>query len=169
MKTIIMTTVGVFAAMLLGGCAGNQPMPQAVQNGKLKKAKPGKGMLYVYRPSSFIGGAVYYDVHDGAQKDKVLGTIVSGSVIASELKPGTHEIWAKTEAKVGVPVSIRSGTTQCVKAGVGMGLFIGRPELQKIDLQTCRYDIKKIVEEKKKREAEELRQKGRKDSLGLPR
>jgi len=169
MKTTGMIGIGIAAAILLGGCAGNQPMPQAVQNGKLKKAKAGKGMLYVYRPSSFVGGAIYYDIHDGAQNGKVLGTIVSGSVVASELKPGSREIWAKTEAKVGVPITLRSGATQCVKAGVSMGLFVGRPTLQKVDMQTCRYDIKRIIKAKKKRKAEDLKAKNRKDGMGLPR
>jgi len=164
-----MIGIGIAAAMFLGGCAGPQPIPQAVQNGTLQKAKAGKGMLYVYRPESFVGGGVYYDVHDGAQKDKVLGTIVSGSVVAAELNPGVHEIWAKTEAKAGVPVTMKRGATQCIKAGVTMGVFVGRPSLQKVDMQTCRYDIKKIIEEKKREEAEALKEKNRKDGMGLPR
>ena len=169
MKKIIMIGVGVVGALLLSGCAGTQPIPPAVQNGKFKAPSAGKSMLYVYRPSSFVGGAVYYDIHDGGQKDKVIGTITSGSLIAKELNPGTREIWAKTEAKAGVPVTLKRGKSQCIVAGVSMGLFIGRPTLQKTDMQTCRYEIKKIIAERKKNAAEEKKAQGKKDSLGLPR
>lgn len=168
MKKLITLGIGAAVILLLNGCAGTQPIPQAVQNGKFKTPRGGKGMLYVYRPSSFVGGAVYYDIHDGGQKDKVIGTITSGSVIAKELRPGKREIWAKTEAKAGVPITISKGGSQCIVAGVSMGLFIGRPTLQKTDMQTCKYEIKKIIAEKKKRAAQAEKEKSRKDSIGLP-
>jgi len=140
-------------------------MPPSLKesDGTLKAPSPGKGMLYVYRPSAFYGGGVFYDLHDSAQGDKVLGTITSGSVIAAELEPGSREIWAKTEAKVSVPVTIEAGKTQCVKAGVGMGLLVGRPTLEKAALDQCRKEVSKIVLERKKREEEA--QKG--DDLGF--
>lgn len=169
MKMHVAAVLGLVISVFLGGCAGNQPIPQVIKKGKLKRASGKKGMLYVYRPSSFIGAAVYYDIHDGSQNNKVLGTITSGSVVASELNPGYREIWAETEARVGAPVSINRGATQCVKAGVGFGLFVGRPTLQKVDLQTCQYDIKKIIDERKKQQKQREKEKNRKDRMGLPR
>jgi hypothetical protein len=133
-----------------------------VHDGELKKPEAGKGMLYVYRPSSFIGGGVYYDIHDSAQNDKVLGTITSGSVVEAELPPGPREIWAKTEAKTTIPVTIQAGKTECIEAGVSMGILVGRPSLKKVSLEKCRQEVKRIVAEQKKRD-----EKPKEDDLGF--
>jgi hypothetical protein len=151
-KGLVKSTLLLGMLLLASGCATRQPIPQGVHDGELKKPGNGKGMLYVYRPSSFIGGGVYYDIHDSSQNDKVLGTITSGSVIEAELPPGPRKIWAKTESKPAIPLTIQAGKTECVEAGVSMGILVGRPSLKKADLNKCRQEIKQIIAEQKKRD-----------------
>ncbi len=154
MKRIEKGAIGIalISLLMLGGCATRQAIPEAASNGELKPPSPGKARIYVYRPPEFVGGGLFYDIHDGAQNDKVLGTIVSASVVSAEVDPGVHDIWAKTEARVDQNLTVKAGEIQCIRAGAGMGIMIGRPTLQRVDLPTCRRDIKEIVEYQKNRD-----------------
>lgn len=49
--------------------------------------------------------------------------------------------WQKTEAKSSVTLDLKEGDIQCVKGGVGIGLLIGRPILEIVDLNICKNEI----------------------------
>ena len=135
---LIGISIGGMLLMLgLSGCTGNGPQFTAPQ-----KAGNGKGMLYVYRPSSFIGGGVHYDVK---VDNRVIGSMDNGEYMLRALSPGKKVVSAKTEATATLPVTIRKGKMTCVKAGVGIGFFIGRPTLKLVDNTTCLKEIKGTV------------------------
>jgi hypothetical protein len=102
-----------------------------------------KSMLYVYRPSSFVGGGVYYDIHaNDNNKDEVIGTLRNGGFIEKEIAPTENvEIWAKTESKASVSLDMKPNETYCVKGGVGIGFLVGRPNLEIVDRALCEKEI----------------------------
>lgn len=103
-----------------------------------QKPVEGKGLIYLYRPESFNGGSVYYDVH---AQGKVIGTLRNGGYFLAYLEPGETEIWAKTKAKNAVYIDIKPNTMYCVKGGVDVGLMMGRPTLVTVNQMTCKHEI----------------------------
>jgi hypothetical protein len=111
----------VLLLLLISGCA---PLGPAFQ--KIDKIPDGTGLVYIYRPSGFVGGGVSYDVKVG---ETVITTLHSGGYYPYYSKPGELELWARTEAKSAVTVDVRAGETHYVKGTVGVGFFVGRPNL----------------------------------------
>ncbi len=111
--------------------------------GSFKTPSENNSMLYVYRPSSFVGAGVYYDIHtNNNKKDEIIGTLRNGGFIEKEITPNENlEVWAKTEAKSSVSFDIKPNETYCVKGGVGVGLLVGRPNLEIVDKALCEKEI----------------------------
>lgn len=134
----------VLGSILIGfsGCGAKES-----QFKTFKKPTDGKGMLYVYRPSKFTGGGVYYDVKDATNNDAVIGTLNNGTFIKQQMTPGTKNIWARTAMfKEEANVEIKEGEVSCVRGSVTTGLLIGNPELATVDLKTCELEIKDTQE-----------------------
>ena len=130
--------LGACAAVLLSGCGAKGEQFKGFQNPSANNA-----MVYVYRPSKGVGGGVHYNAYanDGVA-DKLIGDIKNGGYANAEIPANKEvEIWAKTESKASVTIDTQDGETYCIKAGVGMGFFVGRPKLEKVDRQTCEAEI----------------------------
>lgn len=108
-------------ALLLNGCATLGPIYQ-----KVDTIQEGKALVYIYRPSSFIGGGISYNVKVG---ETVIATLYSGGYYPYLAKPGETEFWAQTESKSSVTLDIKPGQTYYIKGTVGVGFFVGRPRL----------------------------------------
>lgn len=106
----------------------------------------GKGMVYIYRPSSFLGAGVYYDVKNENNNNEIIGTLRNGGYISKELTPGQKVIWAKTESTSKVMVNVIENDFVCVKGSVGIGFVVGRPKLQNVDKSICEAEIKDTQE-----------------------
>jgi len=130
--------------LLLSACS-KQPIPDIIKDGNLKAPSNGNSMLYVYRLSSLMGMGVYYDIHDSAQEDKVLGTLENDTIIAQEIPPGPRKIWARTEVKDEVNIDAKPNEINCIKGSVGFGLIVGHPHLSVIDRATCEQEIREII------------------------
>ncbi|MBL4774734.1 MAG: DUF2846 domain-containing protein [Mariprofundus sp.] len=126
----IVVVLGLFA---LTGCGA-----KGMQFAEFKKPQEGKGLIYIYRPESFIGGGIYYDVH---AQGKVLGTLRNGGYFSAYVEPGEVEFWAKTEAKSSVYIEVKSNQMYCIRGGISMGLMIGRAELNVTNALTCKNEI----------------------------
>ncbi|MCD4757821.1 MAG: DUF2846 domain-containing protein [Arcobacteraceae bacterium] len=133
--------IGVTLALGFTGCGakGKQFMG-------FKTPTEGKGMVYVYRPSSFIGGGVYYDVKNKNNDDEVIGTLRNGGFISKEMTPGKKILWAKTEATSTVAVYVKENDIVCIQGTVNMGLLVGRPDLKNVDKAVCEIEIKDTQE-----------------------
>lgn len=107
--------------LLIAGCATLGPTYQ-----KTDKIPEGMGLVYIYRPSGFVGGGVSYDVKVG---DTVITTLYNGGYYPYFAKPGELELWAKTEAKSAVTLDVKAGKIYYVKGTVGVGFIVGRPHL----------------------------------------
>lgn len=126
------------SVLLFTGCGA-----KGQQFTEFAKPKSNQGLVYVYRPSSFVGGGVYYDIHvtNETTPDFIAGELVNGSYIEIDVPVGESEIWGKTEAKSSVTVDVNEGDIQCVKGGVGIGFIVGRPHLEIVDMATCEKEI----------------------------
>ena len=140
------TLAGIVFAVGLTGCGA-----KGQQFTEFKKPDANKGMVYVYRPSSFVGGGMYYDVHDKNDNNKVIGTLKNGGYIAKQMEPGKNVLWAKTEVTREVTVTVKENDFVCVRGKVGFGIVIGRPSLVNVNKETCEKEIKEtkaIIEDK---------------------
>ena len=107
--------------LLLNGCATLGPIYTRVDT-----IPGGKAIVYIYRPPSFMGGGVAYDVKVG---DTVITTLQSGGYYPYLAEPGEKEFWAKTESRSAVTLDIKPGQIYYLKGTVGIGFFVGRPHL----------------------------------------
>lgn len=103
----------------------------------------GKSMVYVYRPSSAWGWAVNYTANATEDnKTTFIGVIQNGSYGNTEVSANKEvEIWAQTESKTSITLDTENNKTYCIRAGVGMGLVVGRPTLEQVDIETCQKEI----------------------------
>ena len=113
--------VFVFIYLFLNGCATLGPVYQKVDN-----IQDGKAVVYIYRPSSLVGGGVSYNVKVG---ETVITTLYNGGYYPYLVEPGETEFWAQTESKSSVTLDIKPGQTYYIKGTVGVGFIVGRPRL----------------------------------------
>ena len=135
---VIAFTVLVVSLFLFTGCGAKGP-----KFTEFSKPKPNQGLVYVYRPSGFVGAGVYYDIHvtNPSNPDFIAGELTNGSYLEIDVPKGESEIWGKTEAKSSVTLDIKEGDIQCVRGGVGIGLIVGRPILEVVDFEKCKSEI----------------------------
>lgn len=126
----------MLAVSLAFGCAAKGP---AFSKIAMADIPAGKGLIYVYRPSGFVGAAVSYDVWAGKEK---LGYLVQGGYFTYLASPGELELTAKTEARASLTLDVRAGQEHYVRGSVGVGAFIGRPKLEVVDMETGSREIK---------------------------
>lgn len=99
--------------------------------------------FYIYRgkgPGTWVG----YDVYLG---DSVIWRAKNNS--KQELiitKEGLNTIWAKTESKVEVPIDVEFGKEYFIRCSVGMGIMVGRPEIQILSEMQGASEYDAIVE-----------------------
>ena len=128
MKKISLKLLGLVAiagllvsSFLLPGCATLGPPFQ-----KIEKIPDNMGLVYIYRPSKLMGGAIKYEV----DANKVLVThLPAGGYYPYFAKPGVTEFSAETESKSAVTIDVKAGETYYIKGTIGIGFFVGRPHL----------------------------------------
>ena len=99
-------------------------------------------LLHIYRPGSMMGMAISYDLY---LNEWVLFRVKNKTKTTIRItSPGTYTLWAKTEAREELPVSIELGKEYYVRCGVSMGAFVGRPDLLLIDPQMGRMEFDKV-------------------------
>lgn len=137
-KNLLVLVTTISATFIFTGCGA-----KGEKFGSFKMPSENKSMLYVYRPSSFVGGGVYYDIQvNKNNKDEIIGTLRNGGFIEKEIIPTENlEVWAKTESKASVSLDIKPNETYCVKGGVGVGFLVGRPNLEIVDKKLCEKEI----------------------------
>jgi hypothetical protein len=130
--------------LLITGCASLGPIYS-----KVDKIPDNTGIVYLYRPSSFIGGGVSYDVKIG---DIVITTLYNGGYYPYYSQPGEKEFWAQTESKSSVTLDVRSGQTYYIKGTIGVGFIVGRPHLMVVAPEIAEKEISdcKLIPDNKK-------------------
>lgn len=123
-----MTRSTLGAAWLLAlclGCATSGPAFQPVS-----EIPPDKALVYIYRPSGFIGGGVRYHVSAGVER---IVYLKPGGYFPYLAEPGETEFWGMTEARETITNDLEPGRTYYLKGSVGIGIAIGRPRFEFVD------------------------------------
>lgn len=119
--------------LLVTGCASLGPVYS-----KVDKIPDNAGLVYFYRPSSFVGGGVSYDIKNG---DTVITTLYNGGYYPYFSTHGEKEFWAKTESKSSITLDVKTGQTYYVKGEVGVGFLVGRPHLMVVAPEIAEKEI----------------------------
>jgi len=102
-------------------------------------------LLHVYRFSG-PGALVNYDLYLG---DSVICRVSNNFKKTIKIrKDGLNTIWAKTEAKVEIPINIKFGKEYYIRCGITMGIVIGRPSIELVDNQIGRMEFQSIKQKK---------------------
>lgn len=141
---IVFLIIGILVlALMLSSCATLGPQYQ-----KVDSFQKNKGLVYIYRPSKFVGGGVSYTVSAG---DTPVIKLYNGGYYPYFSEPGEIEFWAKTETKSSVTLDVKPGQTYYIKGTVGVGAFVGRPHLMIVEPSAAETEIAecKLIPEKK--------------------
>jgi hypothetical protein len=143
LRRSVLILICLIAALTLNSCASLGPPYQ-----KVATIPDDKGLVYIYRPGSFIGGGVSYDVKIG---ETPITTLYTGGYYPYFSKPGEVEFWAKTESKSSVTLDVKPGQTYYIKGTVGVGFIVGRPHLMVVEPNVAETEIAecKLIPEKK--------------------
>lgn len=138
-------SITIFLGILLFfvSCASLGPVYQ-----KVDKIPDGMGLVYIYRPSSFVGGGISPDIKVG---ETVVTTLYNGGYFPYFVEPGEVEFWAKTESKSAVTLDVKAEQTHYIKGTIGVGFFVGRPHLMVVSPDVGEKEIAgcKLIPEKK--------------------
>lgn len=95
-------------------------------------------VINVYRYGG-AGALISYDLYLG---DTVICRVSNSFKTTLHIKKdGMNTLWAKTEAKDEVPVTIEFGRTYYLRCSITMGAFVGRPKLELIDSKTGKAEF----------------------------
>lgn len=98
-------------------------------------------LLHIYR----LGGAgalVGYDVHLG---DSLIGRAKPGWKETLQITiTGYNTLWAKTESKTELTVTMEKGKEYYVRCGIQLGIMIGRPVLELVNSEIGQAEFKAI-------------------------
>ncbi|MCD2423330.1 DUF2846 domain-containing protein [Niabella pedocola] len=126
---------------------GVDSLRQAVSAATIAPPAPGAdtatyATIYFYRPKNFTGSAVGYNIN---LDDSVVWRAVNNSRYELRVyKEGKQKIWAKTEAKAIVPLTIQFGRSYYIKCSIAMGMWVGQPSLNLIDPEQGRDEYERV-------------------------
>lgn len=122
MKRIV--TILSALALLLCGCSHR--IAGGIQAESIPEDHPGYAVIYFYRTGNFV--KTPYNVHLG--DEVVYRSKNNTKAVVKVDKPGTYEIWGKTESRESLTLDIEPGKDYYVKTFVHMGVAIWRPSLE---------------------------------------
>jgi hypothetical protein len=126
------------ALIALVGCAASGPTfeePEAIPSGQ--------GLVYIYRPSKFMGSAIVFDIHAGKKEDDFeITTLKNGGYFPFYVEPSELTLWAETESEASVTLDVEAGETYYVRGSTGVGFFVVRPVLEVADREIGAREVK---------------------------
>jgi len=111
--------------LLLTGCASGPSYTEAASG--FDTLDPGKGRIYIYRPSA-LGAAVQPKVRLNGE---VVGKAISHGFFFVDRAPGEYRIMTSTEVDRSLSVTLDKGDTRYVRLNISIGFLVGHvyPEL----------------------------------------
>jgi len=98
-------------------------------------------LLHIYRHGG-MGALVGYDLH---MEDTVICRVKNNFKTTIKIrKEGTYVLWARTESRSEVPVSIFFGREYYLRCSIKMGAFVGHPYLELVDKEIGRTEFQSI-------------------------
>lgn len=95
-------------------------------SGPVAAPPAGKAQVVFYRPSSLLGAALSFTIHDGGAPVTKLGL---GRYYVHVVEPGAHTFEVKSEATDTLDLEVDPDETYYVKQTMGMGALLYRPNL----------------------------------------
>lgn len=102
---------------------------------------PDYAVIYFYRESG-TGAFVGYDVYVG--DTKVYRSRPNTNAEVKLYEDADVEVWAKTEAKEVLPMTIKKGMDYYIRTSVSAGIMIGRPRMEIVSAETGREEYESI-------------------------
>lgn len=102
---------------------------------------PDYAVIYFYRESG-AGALVNYDVY--VEDTKVYRSRPNTNAEVKLYEEGDVEVWAKTEAKEVLPLTVKKGADYYVRTSVSSGIMIGRPRMEIVSAETGREEYESI-------------------------
>jgi hypothetical protein len=127
----ILLALGLLAA--LASCATLGPPFQP-----LASIPSGKAVVYIYRPPKLVGSAISFTVNAG---ELPVITLSNGGYFPYIAEPGRISFWAKTETTSFVIIDVAAGTEYFLKGTIGVGILVGRPQLEQVHPTLGRLEI----------------------------
>ncbi len=113
-KILVLIAAGLF---MLCACSPKVTMQS------VPEVHPDYAVLYFYRPAGYVQAP--YNVYLGDQV--VFRSKNRNKAIVKVDKPGTYEIWGKTESREGIVLDIEPGKDYYIRTTVQFGVALWRP------------------------------------------
>ena len=107
-------------------CGCSPKLSNGIKAESIPADHPDYAVIYFYRTNNFA--ATPYDVHLG--NDVVYRSKNNTKAAVKVDKPGTYEIWGKTETREGITLNIEMGKEYYVRSYVKFGVALWRPKLE---------------------------------------
>lgn len=102
---------------------------------------PDYAVIYFYRESG-SGALVVYDVHIG--ETAVFRSKPNSCAEVKVYDDGEVMVWAKTEAKEEISLTVKKGSDYYIRTGVSQGIVIGRPYIEVVSPESGYMEYKSI-------------------------
>ena len=102
---------------------------------------PDYAVIYFYRESG-TGALVSYDVYVG--DTKVYRSRPDTKAEVKLYEDGDVEVWAKTESKEVLPLTVKKGMDYYIRTSVSPGIMIGRPDMEILSSAAGRVEYESI-------------------------
>lgn len=104
-------------------------------------AHPDYAVIYFYRETG-AGAFVGYDVYVG--DTKVYRSRPNTSAEVKLYEEGDIEVWAKTEAKEVLPLTVKKGCDYYIRTSVSAGIVIGHPRIEIMSSEDGREEYESV-------------------------
>ena len=133
----------VLSALVLAvcGCSPKISSNMVIAADSIPASHPDYAVIYFYRTGNFV--RTPYDVHLG---DEVVYRSKNNTKAAVKVdKPGTYEIWGKTETRENISLNVEMGKEYYVKTFVHFGVAVWRPSIEQVTPEVGRSEWDSIL------------------------
>ncbi|MBR0224380.1 MAG: hypothetical protein IJL93_08925 [Bacteroidales bacterium] len=130
----------ILSAFALLLCACSPKVSGNASSESIPAVHPDYAVVYLYRTGNYV--RTPYDVHLG--DDVVYRSRNKTKAIVKIDKPGTYEIWGKTETRESITLKVELGKEYYVKTFVHMGAAIWRPSIELVSPEVGRSEWNSI-------------------------
>lgn len=114
--------------LVLAGCAS----VKVAKEKTLATPKKGKGVVYFYRESAFVGSATSYNIWYNEANPKKIGSLKNGSYFYEYFDPGTYTFFINGEVRDVTKIKVEANKTYYVMNTINMGVWAARPKLMEV-------------------------------------
>jgi hypothetical protein len=146
MKISMIKMLGMSISLtVLMGCTISTPVITSGSYEGLTSTVADKGTIYVYRESSFVGGANQYDV---MVNGVLAGSLPNGSFFSLDADSGENKVEPKTFTSFGLGkgtvLKVEEGKSYCLKTTLNFCYNCKSADIDIVDAKQCDSEIKSL-------------------------